>query len=248
MGDGVAHPLGGWRAPKVSQKIAMAVVEQIVSNGLRPGDRLPPEGEMMQRFQVSRASLREGLRLLETFGVISIRQGQRGGPEIGSLTPAAIAQTLSLIFRLDGATYRDVFQARLLMEPVTARMAAERQPPEEIAALRAVLELERTTPPENYVEASDSFHQLLSGMSGNPVLDLLGRSLRALWAERVFRGGLPEETLPVCREAHPEIGEAILAGDGARAESLMGLHMTDLNRLVGTRAAWVTDERIAWEV
>ena len=248
VGEEVPHPLGAWRAPKVSQKIAMAVVEDIVAKGLTSGDRLPPEGEMMQRFQASRASLREGLRLLETYGVITIRQGQRGGPRIGALTPAAIAQTLSLIFRLEGATYRDVHQARLLIEPAMARMAAEQQPPGEIAQLRELLELESASPPEEYGHAANRFHQLLSGLSGNPVLDLLGSSLRALYAERVFRGALPDEWLPFCKTAHPEIGAAILAGDGARAEALMAGHMTDLHALVSQRASWVMDERVAWEV
>jgi DNA-binding FadR family transcriptional regulator len=227
----------------------MAVVEEIVERGLSPGDRLPPEAEMMERFKISRASLREGLRLLETYGVITIRQGQRGGPEIGSMSPADIARTLSLFFRLDGATYSDVFGARLVIEPVMSRIAAERQAPEQMNALRALLEAEADTPAAEYVEASNNFHQLVSGLSGNPVLDLLGQALRALYAERIFRGGaLPEETLAFCREAHPEIGEAILAGDGDRAETLMTQHMADLNRLVSRRAAWFMDERVAWEV
>jgi GntR family transcriptional regulator, transcriptional repressor for pyruvate dehydrogenase complex len=247
--EALPHPLGGWRAPKVSQKVAMAVVEDIVSRGLRAGDRLPPEAEMMERYKISRASLREGLRLLETYGVITIRQGQRGGPEIGSLDPGDVARALSLFLRLYGATYRDVFAARLLVEPVLTRIAAEQQAPERMSALRALLDLESETPAADYVEASNSFHQLLSGLSGNPVLDLLGESLRALYAERVFRGhALPEETQMLCHEAHPQIGDAILAGDGATAELLMAKHMADLNHLVNKRATWLLDERVAWEV
>jgi DNA-binding FadR family transcriptional regulator len=227
----------------------MAVVEEIVERGLRPGDRLPPEAEMMERFKISRASLREGLRLLETYGVITIRQGQRGGPEIGSMSPADIARTLSLFFRLDGATYSDVFGARLVVEPVMSRIAAERQAPDQLAALRAHLEIEANSSADDYVQVSNDFHQLVSGLSGNPVLDLLGQSLRALYAERIFRGGaLPEETLVLCREAHPKIGAAILAGDGDGAETVMTQHMADLNRLVSQRAGWFMDERVAWEV
>jgi GntR family transcriptional repressor for pyruvate dehydrogenase complex len=245
----VSHPLGGWRAPKVSQKVAMAVVEDIVSRGLSQGDRLPPEAEMMERYRISRASLREGLRLLETYGVITIRQGQRGGPEIGSVHPEDVARALSLFLRLYGATYRDVFVARLLLEPIMSRIAAEQQAPTQMNALRALLDLEKETPADDYDEASNRFHELLSGPSGNPVLDLLGQSLRALYAERLFRGQvLPHETVAFCRKAHPEIGQAILAGDGNRAEALMAKHMADLNRLVYKRAAWLMDERVGWEV
>lgn len=244
---GLPHPLGGWRAPKVSQKVAMAVVEDIVARKLRAGDRLPPEAEMMERYRISRASLREGLRLLETYGVITIRQGQRGGPEIGSLDPGDLARTLSLFLRFYGATYRDVFAARLLLEPIMTRIAAEEQAPEQMTALRSLLEAE--TGPADYVAASNNFHQLLSGLSGNPVLDLLGQSLRALYAEQTFRGqALPDETQALCHEAHPQIGEAILAGEGDTAEVLMRRHLADLNLLVNKRATWLLDERVAWEV
>jgi DNA-binding FadR family transcriptional regulator len=252
MSDGAAvsrpHPLGVYRAPKVSQKVAMAVVEDIVSRGLQPGDRLPPEAEMMERLRVSRASLREGLRLLETYGVIAIRQGQRGGPEIGSLGAEDAARMLSLFYRLGGANYRDVFNARLLIEPVMSRLAAEQQPPAQIAELRELLDLERQPRPD-YVELSNQFHALVSGLSGNPVLDLFGHALRALYAERVFGGGaFPQETLALCRKAHPSIGQAILAGDGDQAEQLMAKHMSDLNRLVNQRAGWFMNERVVWEV
>ncbi|HEY2436600.1 MAG TPA: FCD domain-containing protein [Solirubrobacteraceae bacterium] len=248
-GDGLPHPLGAWRAPKVSQRVAMAIVEDIISRDLSPGDRLPPEAEMMERFQISRASLREGLRLLETYGVITIRQGQRGGPEIGSLQPTDLARMLSLFYRLSGATYRDVLQARLLIEPVMTRLAAEHQPREQIKALHAVLDLEDDTPADEYVHVANNFHELVSGLSGNPVLDLLGHALRALYAEHVYARGLfPEETLASCRKAHPLISEAIFSRNGELAEKLMADHITEISRVVSRRAAWFMKERVAWEV
>jgi GntR family transcriptional repressor for pyruvate dehydrogenase complex len=243
------HPLGEWRTPKLSQKVAMAVVEDIVKRGLRPGDRLPAEAEMTRRFEISRASLREGLRVLETYGVITIRQGVKGGPEIGPLAPGDIARTLSLFLRLRGATYGDLFRARLLIEPVMCRMAAEQQDPAEMERLRRLLDLEASSPAEEYLDLSNRFHEFLSGMSANPVFDLLGAALRALYADRLFRArAVPDETLEQCRKAHPKIGEAILAGDGRSAETLMATHMSDLNRVVDERAAWFMDERVSWEV
>ena len=244
-----AHPLGGWRTPKVSQKVAMAIVEDLITRDLQAGERLPPETEMMDRYKVSRASLREGLRLLETYGVITIRQGQRGGPEISAQDPGDLARTLSLFFRLSAATYGDVFNARLLIEPVMSRIAAEQQNPELIKSLKAQIELEKTTPEDEYVHASNNFHQLVSGLSGNPVLDILGHALRAFYAERLFRGqAVPDETLTHCRTAHPQIGEAILTGNGPLAQALMTKHMTDLNHIVDQRATWFMHERVTWEI
>lgn len=241
------HPLGEWRTLKVSHKVAMAVVEDIVARALQAGDRLPAEDEMMTRFKVSRTSLREGLRLLETCGVILIRQGQKGGPEIGPLDPGDIARTLALFLRLAGATYRDLFDARLLLEPVMSRIAAERQAPAQMRALRTLIE-EVSPETAASVNATNNFHQLVSGLTGNPVLDLLGRALRALYADRIFRGrALPAETLEHCKDAHSAIGEAILAGDGEQAESLMADHMKELANIVDTKAAWFMDEIVSWQ-
>jgi DNA-binding FadR family transcriptional regulator len=245
----VPQALGQWRAPKVSQRVARQIVEEIISRGLRPGDRLPPEAETMERFEISRASLREGLRVLETFGVIRVQQGQRGGPRIEQLSPTDLARTLSLFFQMFGATYRDVFDARVLIEPVMARIAAERQDPEQMQALRGLLELEKTTPAESYFQVANSFHETASGLSGNPVLDLIGQALRAFYAEYFFRvRAVPEVALERCRKDHPQIAEAILAGDADRAETLAREHMAKSRRFAEQNAAWMMDARVSWEV
>jgi DNA-binding FadR family transcriptional regulator len=197
---------------------------------------------------VSRASLREGLRVLETYGVITIRQGQRGGPEIGALEPADTARTLSLFYRLGGATYRDVFSARRLLEPAMARLAAEQQPKAQVRELREVLALEERATEEEYVDVSNQLHQLLARVSGNPVLDIVAEALRALYAERVFRGAFPVETLSLCRADHPGILRAILAGDGALSEQLVERHLTEISKVVDRRARWFMNERVVWEV
>jgi GntR family transcriptional repressor for pyruvate dehydrogenase complex len=226
----------------------MAVVEDIVARGLRAGDRLPAEREMVESFGVARGSLREGLRVLETYGVITIRQGQRRGPEVGPLSPSDLARALSLFARVEGATYRDVLDARLVIEPVMARLAAERDDDEMAEKLRRLLETEKSTSDREYIAASYEFHQFISGVSGNPVLDLVGRALRALYADRFFdvRGYL-EDATPLCRKAHQMIGAAILSGRGARAETLVADHLVELVQLQDERTASVMGERVVWK-
>jgi GntR family transcriptional repressor for pyruvate dehydrogenase complex len=65
---------------KTSERVAAAIVSEIVSRGLGAGDRSPNEATMLERFQVGRASLREALRILEVHGLISLRSGPGGGP------------------------------------------------------------------------------------------------------------------------------------------------------------------------
>ena len=84
---------------------------------------------MLERFQVGRASIREGLRLLEAYGVITIKPGHKGGPIVRDPDAIDLARTLSLFFRMVNASYRDLNEARLIIEPVMARQAAEKQDP-----------------------------------------------------------------------------------------------------------------------
>jgi DNA-binding FadR family transcriptional regulator len=223
--------------------VAMAVVEDIVSGGLSPGDRLPTEAAMLERFRVGRASIREGLRLLENYGVISIRPGQNGGPVVAELDSDDLGRTLALYFRLKGATNRDLIDARLVIEPVMARLAAERQNQQQLDRIKLALEHEAAGRPPSAHE----FHQAIAGASGNPVLDALGQSLRALYADRLHSRDLfPSEGNQALRHEHHEIGKAILAGDGARAERLMAAHMSDLAALQESRTPWFMDERVSW--
>src|SRR3982751_2512088 len=208
----ITQPPQPLRASKVSHMVAAAIVEDIVTQGLEPGDRLPAEAAMLERFKVGRASIREGLRLLETYGVISIRPGQHGGPVVAELDASDLGRTLSLFLRLKGATYRDVIQARLVIEPVMARLAAERQHPEQIAKLKQVVEREKTASIDEYLPHANEFHYTVNGASGNPVLDLLGQSLRTLYTERLTgRGLFPKEARPRVRSVHETIAEAIVA-------------------------------------
>jgi GntR family transcriptional regulator, transcriptional repressor for pyruvate dehydrogenase complex len=236
------------RSTKISQQVATAIVDDIVSKRLKPGDRLEPEASMVQRFGVGRASIREGLRLLETYGVISIKPGQKGGPTVGKLDASDLGRMLSLFLHILGATYRDLIETRLVIEPVMARLAAERQDPEQLAKLKEVIDFESAAPIEDYVPTSNEFHYAVNGASGNPVLDLLGQALRTMYRERLASGGLfPTEARGYVRSTHAEIGDAIFAGKADEAERLMKLHMDDLARLQSEKTPWFMDERVAWE-
>lgn len=238
------------RRVKISQLIASEIVREIVERDLKEGDRLPTEADMLQEFDVGRASIREALRILEGFGLISIRQGQNGGPVVATLRPEDLARTLSFYFHMTGATYGELIEARLVIEPVMARLAAERQHPEHLRQLREVTEREQIASLEGpeYLECAEEFHVVVSGMSGNGVLDLLGRALRNLFQERTAFGALlPPDARPLNRKVHLAISDAILAGDGDRAARLMEEHLRDLAVALNERIGNLTSDRITWE-
>jgi DNA-binding FadR family transcriptional regulator len=237
------------RPAKLPQRVASAIVEEIAGRDLEPGDRLPAEAELAEQFGVSRVSIREALRVLETFGVVRIKPGNKGGNEVGTIDAEDLARTLGLFFRMARATYRDLMDARLVIEPFMARRAAERQDPEHLDELRRLMAREASSTagtPEGD-QLALAFHWVICGASGNPVMDSLGRAIHALYGDRLAANLLYD---PGCwttaRQVHQEIGQAIVEGDGRRAQELMAEHMEGFLALQEERTPWLLDERIAW--
>jgi GntR family transcriptional regulator, transcriptional repressor for pyruvate dehydrogenase complex len=237
------------RRSKISHFVAGEIVRDIVEQDLKEGDHLPTEAAMLEEFDVGRASLREALRLLEAYGLIAIRQGHAGGPVVASVSPDDVARSLSFYFHLTGASYGELMEARLIVEPVMAGLAARRQDPEQMAHLREVVEREQNASFDEdvYVKRADEFHYVVSGMSGNRVLDLIGRALRTLYQEGTASGALlPAKARPQTREKHDQIAAAILAGEAEKAESLMTEHLQTLSEAQFKRTPRLRGERVGW--
>ena len=246
--DGAAYHSHVQRGLKTSERIAAALVSDIVSEGMQPGDRLPNEAAMIARFGLGRGSVREALRILEVHGIINLRAGPGGGPVVAAVHPADVARSFSMYLGQVGATLNELAATRRLIEPIVARLAAETQDPEGLERLREAMAREEMIEPgdSRYIQAANDFHYVIGSMTGNRVLDLLATSLKELYTTRVVGGGLASETTaPSIRIEHRVIGEAILAGDGDRAESLTRDHM---NLYLGRVQAipGVADTIITW--
>jgi DNA-binding FadR family transcriptional regulator len=235
------------RADKVSEVVARAIVHDIVSRGLRTGDTLPSEAVMLARFQVGRASLREALRILEVHGLITLKPGPGGGPIVAAPTSGNFGRIATLFFQLDAATFRELVEARSLLEPVMARIAAERQRPDIIAALREnVEEGKRQEGDDVHARLGTDFHGLMAGASGNRVLDLMSRAIKEVFYERVTSSLWPEEDRPRIHLEHEAIVKAIQTGDGRTAETLMRQHMEEMVERCEARLPGLLDEIVDW--
>src|SRR6202008_3764003 len=96
----------------------------------KPGDMLPSEADMIATYAVGRATVREALRLLEVQGLIGLKTGPGGGPGVAQLTARHLGDMARLHLKMAGATYGELVRARLAIEPLMARLAAETQDPE----------------------------------------------------------------------------------------------------------------------
>jgi DNA-binding FadR family transcriptional regulator len=232
------------RGSKLSEAIARDILAQISAGGFAVGSQLPSETQMLADYSIGRATLREALRLLEVHGIIRIKSGPGGGPVVMGPTPHDFGRMATLFFKAGGMTFREIIEARLFLEPLIARLAAQRQNPELVAELLG-LETE-TGNDEAYLKSSASFHWQVGSMSGNRILNLIAHALEEIFHDRVKGMLFPPEKRGDVVNAHDEIAQAIAAGNADRAEEAMRRHMLDYVHYVEQRYPALVDEVIEW--
>src|SRR2546427_7957203 len=129
-------------APVKSTRIYEEIVRQIkamISEGrLKSGDQLPPERDLAEKFLVSRTSVREALRALESVGLIEIRPGE--GTFVREISVEALVEPLALVLLSQRAMIEELFEARRLLEPTIAGLAARRATRDEVHEMERILD------------------------------------------------------------------------------------------------------------
>ena len=207
--------------------LAEAIADGIVGRGLRPGDRLATEAEMIAEYEVGRATLREALRVLEAQGVIEIRVGAGGGPFVARPDAGRLARLLSLQLRLSDVTLREVLDARLIIEPALAGQAARHRQDGHVRALRRSQQALESAPRggAGFLRANEEFHTLIADASGNRPLAALWSALAAVADGHEAGVRYTPAALGGMVAAHRKIGDAIIAGDADEASRGMSVHL-----------------------
>jgi DNA-binding FadR family transcriptional regulator len=210
------------RTPKTAERIAQAIVRDIVAQGLRTGDRLPLEAAMVEQYAASRASVREALRLLEVQGLIGLRPGPGGGPVVGTVAAEHLAKTSTLYFHLAAATYGQLLETQVLFEPICAQLAA--QHPERREAMRPFFDPRPPATEHQFRQLTSEFHNAVYRLAANPVLTLLTEAVTSTVTEHVVVTMDPVELRPAILEEHVALARAIAAGHTEKAHRLMAAH------------------------
>ena len=170
------------RRPKLSLKVARQIVQAMSDDQMGPGDRYLSEAQALQRHGVGRGTYREALRFLEHQGLIVMRPGPGGGPEIVAPGWPNLASTIALLLQFAGAPLRSVLDARVALEPGLAELAARHATDAEIAQMADDLAaIERNLGSyKAFVVAYESYWRHLAQSSHNELFAVLSPALRAI--------------------------------------------------------------------
>ncbi|WP_180923857.1 FadR/GntR family transcriptional regulator [Nocardioides marinisabuli] len=236
------------RTPKASERLARHLATSIVEGEIEEGARLPHEGEMLSQLQVGRATLREALRLLEVWGLVVIRTGPGGGPTVRRPSSGEFAEQLALMLQFQQLTLQDVSDARLALEPMMARLAAERITPEAIAELRDSIEIMRRSydDPAEFWLQNARFHSAVAKAGESTIISTIIDALKFIGdgASSGVHYARPE--LEEVVHAHSQVVDRLEAGDAEGAASSMHRHLDAGRRFIGKQAPQALKARILW--
>lgn len=227
------------RSGRVSETIARRIKRAISESRLLAGEKLPSEREMARRFKTSRVSVREAYRTLEEMGLLIIRRGSEGGAFVADVDHAPVIRSLSLMLRLGKTSLEQLTEARLLIEPTVARLAARRAAPADLERLEAVIQkqaaaLHRTGDFRPY---DLQFHRMVAECAKNLPLQLMVNSVADLTVEVIADLKLARPVQKKVCEFHRRIADAIRRHDEEAAFTMMLRHVADVQARLGRTIA-----------
>jgi len=222
---------------RVSEGIVRRIKEQIYDGRLVAGHKLPAERQMARRFKTSRVSVREAYRSLEELGLLRIRRGADGGAFIVTVNHEPVLRSLTLVLGLGKTSHKQLTEARMLIEPPIAQLAARRARKEDIARLERVLlqeEEDAAHGPGRFRPTGSQFHRSVADCARNLPLIALMNALADLTADAASALAAPTRARHLLKNCHYHrlVFEAIRRRDGDAAYAIMARHVGDIQRRV----------------
>lgn len=218
--------------PVNDRRISELIVDQvrllIRQQQLNPGDRLPPERELCERFGVSRVTVREALRVLEANGLLEIRVGARGGAFVTKPSKERVGEGIADLLTLSAVTAAEATEARLILEVGMIPLVCERADDEDIVDLLAICDRQdKALATGDYeINLSAEFHSRLAECAHNSALQMLSHSFRG---PLLMSLGRAQQKAPemgrVGAKEHRELVRAIQDRDAAKATEIMRQHL-----------------------
>jgi DNA-binding FadR family transcriptional regulator len=221
------------RVRKAYEQVADELRRLIVSGELPAGRRLPAEAAIAERFGVSRATVREALRVLATQDLIRTAKGAGGGSFVTTPTVDHISEflssSISLLTQSEDVSLDEFLEARELLEVPAAALAARRSDEHDLVALRAAIPEEplRLEVDEQFAH-NKRFHAALVDASGNTMLRIAAQPVFSVLQLNLSRSALGQRFHQTINHDHRAIAAAVEAGDEAAAAEEMRKHLAYL--------------------
>ena len=238
------------RSREKPEQIADELRAMIVSGQLQEGESLGREPDLVERFGVSRPSLREALRILEAEGLITVVRGVLGGVVAHQPDERQTARTAALVLQARNVTLGDVHQARSMIEPAAVRVLASSPTKKMVDELKSLVETQRTVieDPEAFGHANARFHERLVELSGNQTIGIVAEMLNEIIARAVTavsQAPSKRNSLPVRQRgirSQERLIELIAIGASNDAEAHWRTHMDAVGKvMIGHMAKTVVD-------
>lgn len=220
---------------RAASVVARQVRRRIIRGELVEGDVLPSESELLEQFGVSRPTLREAIRVLESESLVVVKRGSRGGTEVSVPRVQTAAHYAGLLLEYRRATTTDVFVAAAAIEGPCVAMLARERTAADLEALRAAIddEQQHDDEPRALLDRQNDFHRLVIDMAGNQTLLVLSDVLRHIieiaterYVDDPGLGGADKfQSAKAATRTHQKIVDLIEARDAAEAEALWRKHI-----------------------
>lgn len=225
------------KSTRIYEEIVRQIKTMITEGRLKSGDQLPPERDLAEKFLVSRTSVREALRALESLGLVEIRPGE--GTFVREVSVESLIQPLALVMLSQREAIGELFEARRLLEPLIAGLAAVRATRDDLSEMERILDdqAREITAGRTGLAQDAQFHAAIGAASHNRAITRIVHALMDLLTqsreESLNTPGRPERS----HEDHRRVLDAIAKRSEAGARQAMLDHLIAVERLVhGTHA------------
>ena len=221
------------RAPKAGELVAARLRRMIVRGELEEGATLPTEDELLRQFGVSRPTLREALRVLESENLIVVRRGAKGGPRVLIPDTETAARYAGLVLQHRGALISDIYDAQAALEPPVVGQLAATHRASHVKILQQIVNDETNAKdPASLLVIQHRFHDTLIELAGNETMRLIAKMLSHILNAAINQRHQRDEHLSRVDSAqgaghrcHSRIVELIAAGEAELAEALWRKHI-----------------------
>jgi GntR family transcriptional repressor for pyruvate dehydrogenase complex len=226
-----------------TEQVSAALIEHILEGGLKPGDALGTEADLIGEYRVSRPTLRESLRMLEAQGIVSLRPGPGGGATVSRPSIDSLAHALSVFLYLQNVPFGIVLKAREIIEPALASEAALHGSETDFEEMADSIERMRATANQDaFLLENRVFHEIIARASRNQVLESFWAAISLLASGEQHGVNYSFGNRMHVVEAHEAILSACRARNAVTAATRMAAHIGELEHLVRRRYRALLEE------